>query len=351
MRIAEVAPLWYRIPPKKYGGAEMSVYLLTEGLVKKGHDVTLFASGNSVTSAKLKAVIKKPLSEMGINYWSNTTYTLLNIHQAIKDCQNFDFLHFHLNSERDFSSLILASLVPTKSVFTVRASFGESSPFLGWQDVLRKFSRANFVSLTHKQRRKSPKLRWVANIHNAVDPQFYKFNPKPEDYFVWVGKVQPEKGTHLAIKAAKLAGVKLLLVGPVDEKNPRFCQYWEKKVKPSVDGKQIVYLGESTRRKTQQIVGSAISLLKPIQWEEPFGLVMIEAMSTGTPVVAFKRGSAPEIIKDGETGFIVNNLRGMVAAIKKVGRIDRKKCRQHVLDNFTPQKMVDAYEKLFQSLL
>jgi len=329
----------------------MSVYLLTEGLVKKGHKVTLFASGDSITSAKLKSVIKKPLSDMKVNYWSNVTYSLLNLQQAIKAHKNFDILHFHLASERDFASLIFTNQISTQSVFTMRGSLGESNPFPGWREVLRKFSQANFVSLTKKQRRKNLKLKWVANIHNAVDPQKYKFNARPRDYFLWVGKIQPEKGAHLAIQAAKRARVKLLLIGPVDKENLRFCQYWQERVKPLVDGKQIAFLGECSRRKTAGIMGEAVGLLKPLQWEEPFGLVMIEAMSTGTPVIAFNKGSAGEIIKNGETGFIVENLKEMVAAIGKIGKIERKKCRQHVLKNFTPQKMVDDYERLFQSLL
>ena len=168
---------------------------------------------------------------------------------------------------------------------------------------------------------------------------------------MWIGNIRPEKGTILAINAAKTVNAKLIIVGPVDEKKPKHYNYWLKKVKPLVDGDQIVYLGNCSRKKTAKIVALAQGLLNPILWKEPFGLVMIEAMATGTPVIAFRKGDVSEIIKDGKTGFIVDNLKEMTKSMQKVKQLSRKECRSHVLNNYTPKIMTDKYEKLYKSLI
>lgn len=346
MKIAQVAPLWFRIPPRKYGGAEMSIYLLTEALVKRGHEVTLFASGNSVTSAKLEAVVNKPLRESFID-WSDPHYTTLNIYRVIKNHYKFDVINFHLTSEPDYYSFPMSDLASTKTFFTLRVPLPKAKTTLSKYQLFKNFSHLNFISLSKAQQKSRLRLNWVANIGNAVDIHTCRYNSRPNDYFIWVGNVRQEKGTHLAIKAAKKARVRLLLIGPVDKSKQDFYQYWQTKVKPLIDNRQIVYLGECTRAKTINVMRKARGLLMPIQWEEPFGRVIIEALATGTPVIAFRRGSVPEIIKNGLNGFIVNDVNGIVKAIKKIDQVNRIDCRLYARDNFSPEIIVRKYERLY----
>ncbi len=350
MKIAQIGPLWENIPPPKYGGTERIVYYLVEGLIKNGYEVTLFASGTSKTSAKLISVSHQPLFRKKIP-WTNIMYPLLNITEAFDRQKNFDIIHVHLNIPSDYVSLPLASQIKNKVVFTLHFPYPISLGYADRHLVLQKYRHLNYVSISDSQRKGGKNLNWIKTVYNGVDINSYNFNPQPDNYFVWLGKFKPQKGVKEAIIAAKKAGVKLIIGGTIDYLEKDYFAYFQNEVEPLIDGKQIKFVGELNDKQKNEIYGKAVCFLNPISWEEPFGLVMIEAMACGTPVIAFARGAAKEIVKDGETGYLVNDIDQMVEAIKKIGSIDRKKCRERIEKNFTTDIMVKNYEEVYRQIL
>lgn len=363
MRIAQIGPLWEQIPPTGYGGTERVLYNLTEGLVKKGHVVTLFSSGNSKTSAKLVSIVEKTLVEM--NYpWTGLSYPLLNIVEAFDRHQNFDVLHMHLNKTSDFIALPLTKSygIKNKVVFTLHYPYPYDRP--GYEDralVLQKFKDLQYISISNAARLGGENLNWIGTVYNGIDISHFTFNSTPNSpskpytlhptpYFLWLGKFNPDKGVVNAIKAAKLAGVKLVLVGKVDPLEKADYEYFKKEVEPHIDNDQVLYIGEKGGKEKDEVFGNAVGFLNPIQWNEPFGLVMTESQATGTPVISFRKGAAPELIKDGETGFIVDTVEQMVEKIKEIPSLNRLNARKNVEDYFTSEKMVEEYEKLYQKL-
>lgn len=344
LKIAQVAPLWFSIPPKKYGGIEWIVYHLCEGLKKLGHKVTLFASGGSKVSCKLIATYPKPLIEAGIS-WTDHTYNLMNLTEAFKRAKEFDIIHTHI----DLWETFFPPLVKTVSIHTihnplyVKPKKRDSRLF-----ILKHFRDQNFVAISRAQKRLSAvKLNFVAVIYNGIKIEDFKFNPNPKDHFVWSARVDKYKGIENAIEIAKRAKVKLILAGRLD---PSQREYFKKKIKPHL-GKKIKFIGEYSREEKSKFFGQAKALLYPIEWHEPFGLNMAEAMACGTPVIAFKMGSVPEVVKDGKTGFVVKNIKEAIEAVKKIDEIKREDCRKWVEKNFTAERMVSDYEKLYYRLL
>ena len=352
MKIAQVSPPWFPVPPVKYGGAEMSVYLLTEQLVKMGHDVTLFASGDSTTSAKLCAVSPKAvaMSSLGLA-WTESAYTLLNYDEVIRRQKDFDVINFHLASAHDYSAIILSGLLTTPAIFTLRSVLPSNEEIPGRAELLRRHAGLNYVSISNKQRKPIPELNWRATIYNCVNADLYHPEPKKKDYALWVGEIQPPKGTHLAIEAAKKAGLKIILAGRITPEKKEYFDYWTTMVKPHIDGKQVEYVGETTRAETAKLMAESQVFLNPICWEEPFGLVMIESLSCGTPVISFPNGAAPEIISDGQTGFLVPNVDTMSQKIAQAIKLDSKRCRQAVLSQFLPVHTASKYIELYQCIL
>ena len=349
LRIAQIAPLWFSIPPPKYGGIERIVSFLTEELVKRGHEVTLFASGDSKTKAKLISVYPKSLIKAGYN-WQDPFWNLENLTEAFSQAKNFDIIHSHLDLwTLPFLSLTNKPVLHTLHNQLYKASItreGEKKPTrIEIFEKHRKKTLAVFISRSEKNESavKFPRS-WV--IYNGIDISQFKFNPEPKDHFIWIARIDPFKGIENAIKAAKMANVKLLLAGRLD---PQRREYFVKKIKPHLSNK-IRYVGELTQEKLSHFYGSAIACLYPIEWEEPFGLIMTESMACGTPVIAFDRGSVKELVKDRKTGFVVKNIEEMVKAMKKIDQIDRVACRQRVEKYFTYQRMVDNYEKIYYSL-
>lgn len=349
LRIAQIAPLWEQIPPPLYGGTERILYSLTEGLVKKGHDVTLFACGSSKTSAKLVSVYPRPLFRDNIP-WTDVMYPLLNITKAFDREKDFDIIHMHLNKSSDYLALPLAKQIAHKVVFTLHFPYPLSQNRTSRHLVLQKYKDLNYISISNSQRKGGENLNWIGTVYNGIDLKPYTFHTKPKDYFVWLGKFNPDKGVKEAILAAKKAKVKLLLAGKVDELEKEDYEYFKTEVEPLIDNKQITYVGEANDKKKNELFGNAKAFLNPIKWNEPFGLVMTESMATGTPVISFINGSAPEIITNNETGFLVKTVNEMVQKIKMINKINREKTRKRVEQLFSAEKMVDGYESLYKKL-
>lgn len=349
LRIAQIAPLWERVPPPKYGGIEMGVSLLTEGLVRKGHSVTLFAAGTSKTKAKLVSVYKKPLYRAGIP-WTNISYPYLNLMTAFLNASEYDIIHIHLCLLQDYLALPLPRLLKTKILFTTRSVLPTDKKSETYT-LLRNFPNNNFVSISNAQRKGWEHLNWIRTIYNGIDVTQFAFNPSPKNHLVWVGKIRPEKGVHLAIKAALETNQRLILAGPIDMKHPIRKEYYEKEVKPLIDGSQIVYVGELTRKAVARLFCKAKAFINPIIWPEAFGLVMAESQVCGTPVIVFNRGSAKEVVKHGKTGFVANTFKDFCRAIYEIESIDRRDCREWALNNFSHQRMISDYESLYHSLL
>lgn len=356
LKIAQIAPLWVPVPPKKYGGIERIAHYLTEGLVKRGHDVTLFASGDSKTKAKLVSVYPRSLLKDNIK-WTNQEWNLENLSVAFSRAKEFDILHTHLDIWTVFfQRMTNTPVIHTfhNPLYTEAKSYKNFPERLKIYNLRKKTTNAVFIS---KSQRKLCPIKFPKNwiCYNGMDTSLYKFNPKPEDHFIWVARIDPYKGIENAILAAKKAGVKLLLAGRLD---PFREIYFKTKIKPLL-GRQIKYVGELAQKEIVEFYGKAKGCLYPIEWEEPFGLVMTESMTCGTPVIAFNKGSVPEVVKDKKTGFVIpfkdrrgkKNIQGLVEAIKKIDEIKREDCRKWVEENFSYQRMIDCYEKIYYKLV
>jgi glycosyltransferase involved in cell wall biosynthesis len=319
--------------------------------VSRGHDVTLFASGDSKTKAKLVSIYPRALLKDEIP-WKETSYDMMNVARAFERADEFDIIHSHIDLyDQFFIHFIKTPVVSTmhNNMYTKRKKAGRIFTY-------RHYRKHNFVSISRRQRENSMiKLNFVGNAYNGLDPKKYKFNLNPDDKFIWIARIDEVKGVYNAILAAEKLGVRLDIAGRIDIAK---LDFFNTKIKPHLNEK-IRYVGEINQKQKREFFSSAKALLYPIQWEEPFGLVMIEAMACGTPVIAFDRGSVREVVKEGKSGFIVKpldknkevNIDGMVAAMKKIGQIDRNACYQYFLNNFTASKMADAYEKIYEKIL
>ncbi len=351
LRIAQVSSIWEKTPPPLYGGTERIVYYLTEGLVKKGHKVTLFATGDSRTSAKLESVYPRPLYRDNIP-WSNALYPLLHHTNVFDRAKNFDLIHIHFNTRQDYIALALADFVKTPTVFTVHCVLpkkGEKEKkdrFL----LLKKYRKHNFATISRAQQTLKF-LNYTGVVYNGLDFSGFKFFPKPKNYLVWMGRFCQEKGPFEAIQVAKKTKTKLFLAGKIDWANYNYLKYYKEKIEPEINGKNIVYLGELNDKEKTELMGNAKAVLNPINWNEPFGLVTIEAMALGTPVIAFNRGPIPEQIINGKTGFVVKNVNEMAEAVGKLEKISRSFCREHAISNFNAQRMVEDYEKIYERII
>ncbi|MBD2211552.1 glycosyltransferase family 4 protein [Calothrix sp. FACHB-156] len=340
MRIAQIAPLWERVPPPGYGGIELVVGLLTDELVRRGHEVTLFASGDSISLAKLVSVHPRAL-RLDPNVKECGIYEMLQLGSVYERAEEFDIIHSHMGC----AALPYANLVKTPTVHTLHGVFTCDN-----EKMFQYAKKQPYISISNSQREARLGLNYVATAYNGIDVSSYQFHPKPSDppYLAFLGRISPEKGTHIAIAVAKQAGWHLKIAGKVDVVD---VEYYEKEVKPFIDGKQIEYLGEANHEQKNALMGGAVATLFPITWREPFGLVMVESMAAGTPVIAMKLGSTVEIIDHGKTGFLCENTEEFVKAIEQVADLDRHACRQHVENRFSLQKMTDSYEEVYRQIL
>jgi glycosyltransferase involved in cell wall biosynthesis len=341
MRIAQFAPLWETVPPKTYGGTELVVYILCEELAKRGHEVTLFATGDSKSSANLEAIIEKPMREANINNiscWENMAMAKL-----ISRKDDFDIIHNHMG----------ASFIPFVQTIDVPVLHTLHGAFVYQDDIdfYQKYAKSSYISISHSQRAGAPDLNYVSTVYNGIQVEKYSFNEIPnakEPYIAFLGRLSEEKGTHLAIKLAKETGHKLVIAGKIGKADK---EYYEKHVHHLIDGKQIVYIGELGHDDKVNLLKNALFTVHPVEWPEPFGLVMAESMACGTPVLALNQGSIPEVIKDKTTGFVEDNISSLIKRVKDVKTIDRKACRQHVEENFSAERMADGYLNAYKRVI
>ncbi|MGV2828689.1 glycosyltransferase family 4 protein [Myxosarcina sp. GI1(2024)] len=341
MRIAQIAPLWERVPPPAYGGTELIVSLLSDELVRRGHEVTLFATGDSQTLAKLKSCSARPLRSLGISHQESEVYHTLQLNKVFERASEFDLIHSHV----DYAAFPYVNLVNIPTLHTIHGIILPHAEPL-WRDAREQ----NFISISDAQRRKDLGLNYVATIYNGIDINIFPFYPQPANppYLAFLGRIAPEKGPHLAIEIARRTGWQLKMAGKVD---PVDREYFEAKVKPFIDGNQIEFLGEANHQQKCELMGGAVATLFPITWSEPFGLVMAESMAVGTPVIAMDLGSTREVIEDGKTGFLCRNVEECIAALDRLGEIDRLSCRDRTAANFSVAHMVDGYEAVYQQLI
>jgi glycosyltransferase involved in cell wall biosynthesis len=340
MRIAQVAPLWERVPPPAYGGTELVVGLLTEELVRRGHDVTLFASGDSVTKARLESVHPVAL-RLDHTVREGSIYEMLQLSRVYEHATEFDIIHSHMGC----AALPYASLVKTPTVHTLHGIFTPDN------EKLFKYARRQpYISISQAQRDTRIGLNYVGTVYNGIDPSTYVFHPQPnpQPYLAFLGRISPEKGVQHAITIAKQSGWTLKIAGKVD---PVDRNFFEAEIRPLIDNRQIQYLGEANHAQKSEIMGGATVTLFPVDWQEPFGLVMIESMVVGTPVIAIAKGSTPEVIAHGKTGFLCNTINECVAAIEPATRLDRQACHDYVLSRFTVTQMADGYEAIYRQIL
>ncbi|MGJ3248558.1 MAG: glycosyltransferase family 4 protein [Elainellaceae cyanobacterium] len=341
MRIAQVAPLWERVPPPAYGGTELVVSLLTEELVRRGHQVTLFASGDSQTFAKLVPGCEYALRPLGALPQDDAVYEQMQLSTVFQQASEFDMIHCHL----DYLALPYASLSKTPVVHTLHGIF---TPLT--EKIFKQHHSQHYISISNSQQRPDLGLNYAATVHNAIAVDQFTYYPESEQppYLAFLGRMSVEKGPHLAIAIAKQTGWHLKMAGKIDFENKGF---FEREVLPHVDGKQIEFLGEADHRVKNELLGGATATLFPITWCEPFGLVMIESMACGTPVIAMALGAAPEVIVDGKTGFICDSLAECVKAVSEVSALDRSASRHHAKTYFGIQRMVDDYEAVYRQVL
>jgi glycosyltransferase involved in cell wall biosynthesis len=340
MRIAQVAPLAESVPPKLYGGSERVVSWLTEELVGMGCEVTLFASGDSATTARLVPVCPSALrlSRPPIDLAAATAAQL----DAVADMANsFDVIHCHL----DWVHLPLLRRLKLPCVTTLHGRL--DLPFL--PSLTRGFATVPVVSISHSQRRPLPDMHWVATIHHGLPAELLAPHPDPQcDYLAFLGRIAPEKGPDVAIRIARAANLPLRIAAKIPRAQSR---YFRAQIEPFLDGARVDFIGEVGEKAKRDFLGNAAALLFPIDWPEPFGLVMIEAMACGTPVIAWRRGSVPEIVDHGVTGFIVDSEAEALEAIDNLHRLDRNNIREVFKQRFTARRMAEDYLRCFKTLI
>jgi len=339
MRIAQVAPLTEAIPPKLYGGTERVVSWLIEELIQLGHDVTLYGSGDSHTSARLEAPWPRALRLDGSVRDPNALHMAM-LEQVRRRADEYDFIHFHL----DYYPFSLFSRQTTPFVTTLhgRLDLPEHQP------VFSTFSTVPVVSISNAQRRPVPFANWVRTIHHGLPERSLVPQESSHDYFAFLGRIAPEKRVDRAIRIAQECGVPLKIAAKVDKADR---EYYEEAIRPLMNGPGIEYVGEITDGEKASFLSGAKALLVPIDWPEPFGLVMIEAMACGTPVIAFNRGSVPEVVEDGVTGFIVEDEQSAVGAAYRLSELSRSKIRRRFEQRFTARRMAQEYLAVYRSLM
>lgn len=334
MKIAMLSPIAWRTPPRQYGPWENIVSLLTEGLVDRGIDVTLFATADSKTRGHLVCVCPKGYEEdpeILPKVWE-----CLHISEVFERGEQFDIIHNHF----DYLPLTYTGMTTTPTVTTIH---GFSSPKI--LPVYKKYNKKTFYVAISKAD-KCPELEYIATIHHGIDLHRFTFRPDHGKYLLFFGRIHPDKGTRECIEIARQTGIKLIIAGIIQDQ-----EYFDLQIKPHLDDDRIIYIGSVGPEKRDELLGGAYVLLHPINFNEPFGLSVVEAMACGTPVIAFNRGSMPEIIANGITGFLVNNLDEMAEAVVKTKQLDRFQCRKLIKERFSVDRMVQDYIRVYEKII
>ena len=339
MRIAQVAPLYEAVPPKLYGGTERVVSLLTEELVRRGHEVTLFASGDSVTSARLAAVTERALRLDAASRDLLGADTIRQLDLVFGNARDFDIIHCHV----DYLAYPFAGLVSTPTLHTVHGRL--DLPYL--TPIYRQFKHVPLVSISDAQRAPLADIgvMWAGTVHHGLPPERLTFSPTPGNYLAFLGRLSPEKQPDVAIEVARQAGLPLRIAAKVDAADR---EYFERVVAPLLDDPLIEFVGEIGDADKSAFLGGARALLFPIDWPEPFGLVMLEALACGTPVIARPCGSVPEVVRPGVNGFVGDTVSELVDAVRRLETLDRAECRRDFERRFSVAHMVDGYEALYR---
>jgi glycosyltransferase involved in cell wall biosynthesis len=339
VRIAVLAPPWFAVPPSGYGGIEWIVALLANGLAEAGHDVTLFASGGSRTKAELASLFPEPPSRL----IGRTQPELHHVLACYARAHEFDVINDHTG----MLGAVLGGAVDTPVVHTVHGPL-EGEPGEVYESIGQVAPHVGLISISMNQRRPKPGLNWIANCHNALDFSVYPCKPHRGDYLLFLGRLSPDKGAHRAIAVAMETGLPLKIAGK--KQDPKEVTYFREFVEPHlVDG--IEYLGEVSHGEKVELLQNARATLFPIEWEEPFGLVMIESMACGTPVIATRRGAVPEVIEHGRSGIIVDDYREMGAALAAADELDPSELRRYVEEEFSPERMVGDYLEAYETAI
>jgi glycosyltransferase involved in cell wall biosynthesis len=339
MKIAQIAPLFESVPPKFYGGTERVVSALTEELVRSGHDVTLFASGDSMTSARLVPVCPKSL-RLDSQCIDRLAHHIVMLDQVFKEKDQFDILHFHV----DYIHFPLCRSYRVAHVTTLHGRL--DIPDL--QPLYRQYSDIPVVSISNSQRGPLGFANWKGTVYHGLSQHLYTYHGKPGTYLAFLGRISPEKGLDQAIEIARRVGMKLKIAAKVDKADQ---EYFDIVIKPLLSQSHVEFIGEIGYEEKSEFLGNAAALLFPIQWPEPFGLVMIEAMACGTPVVAYNRGSVAEVVDHGITGFIVHDIAGAVDALGTLSEIRRDMCRQVFEKRFSARRMARDYVAVYENVI
>ena len=341
MRILQLAPLWEAVPPPAYGGTEAVVSLLTEELVARGHDVTLAASGDSTTSANHLAVYNRSLRRAD-DLADRNPYDWAHIALSLKYAGDFDIIHNHAGE----LAMAMSHLVDVPMLTTMHCLTTPDTQFI-WDRYTQGYN-----TISRAQKRAIPPFtgsaRYMGHVYNAIDVETFPFQAEKGEDLLFISRFAPEKGPQHAIAIARKLGRRLIMAGKVDHYDRKF---FEEVVRDQIDGDQIVFFGEADAAQKRELYKNAKCMLFPLQWEEPFGLVMPESMACGTPVVALRRGSTPELIVHGETGYVVDTVDEMVEAVQQIDKIDPYRCREHVRERFAPAIMAEEYLRVYGELL
>jgi len=339
MRIAQIAPLYESVPPRLYGGTERVVYNLTEELVRRGHDVVLFASGDSETSAELV-----PCCERGLRLDGSVTdfhaYTMIQLAMAYERAEGFDLIHNHV----DYFAFPFARLTRTPTLTTMHGRLDLPEV----RRVNHVFREHPLISISDAQRTDLPDANWIATVHNGIDPGQFTFRKEPGKYLAFLGRISVEKRPDRAIDIARAVGMPLRVAAKID---PADRDYYEHAIRPLMDNDLVEFVGEIDEEQKDAFLGNAFAYLFPIDWPEPFGITMIEAMATGTPVIAMNCGAVPEVVRDGVTGFVCRDIGEMIASVPRIAEISREACRLHVEKHFSRADMAKKYEQAYQRVL
>lgn len=356
MKILQIAPPWIDVPPKEYGGTEQVINNLVHGLQILGHQVTLFATKKSSDTSAGDYVFTKSLVDQGYP-WEAALPPLLHYHQAFKLAPEYDVVHAHLSSQTDIMVLpFLADLADQHipAVLTIHGHLPYDR-YSNMDQLYLKYygAKIRVINISKAMARVSPApFKKAGIVYNSFNTKQFSYTKKPGTYLTWVGKINPNKNPHEAILIAKEAGIPFIFGGVVDRYNPESVQYFQTKVKPLIDNKMVKFVGALDRKKKNALLKEALGFLNPLRWEEPFGMVMLESMAAGTPVIAYSRGAAPELIVDGVTGFLVKNRRQMLTKIPELPKLQRQDSRTHVETHFSPvhaaRQHLDIYEPIIR---